>query len=76
MRKNVGNDEAIVRGVIGGGALALAVAHRSPLWLALSALHFATALSRYCPINAVFGINTYDGDNRPVGRLHAVPTVH
>ena len=76
MQKNVGNYEAIVRGVIGAGELALAVAHRSPIWLVLSALHFATAVGRYCPVNAAFGVNTYKGSQRPAGRLRAVPTVH
>lgn len=77
MQKNVGDYEAIVRGVMGAGALALAVSHRSPVWFALSLLHFATATTRYCPLNAAFDIDTYHTSRRASGKhLKAVPTVH
>lgn len=77
MQKNVGDYEAIVRGVMGAGALALAVSQRSPLWFVLSLLHFATASTRYCPVNAAFDIDTYNTSRRATGgHLKAVPTVH
>ena len=76
MEKNVGNYEAVLRSVVGASALALAVSQRNPLWLAFSLLHFGTAISRYCPINAAFGINTYEGERHARPALRQVPTVH
>lgn len=77
MKKNVGDFEAIVRGVMGAGALALAVGQRNPIWLAVSLLHFATATARYCPLNAAFDIDSYNTSERAGrNRLQAVPTIH
>lgn len=78
MEKNVGMYESIVRGVIGAGALTIGVAQRNPLWMGISALTFASALTRVCPINAAFGINTYEKSEGTEETVESptVPTIH
>lgn len=77
MQKNVGNYEAFVRGVMGAGALALAVAQRNPFWFFISAISFGSAYSRYSVVNQMFGINTYSGEHLGHEKnLRSVPTVH
>ncbi|MEW6057382.1 MAG: DUF2892 domain-containing protein [Bdellovibrionota bacterium] len=79
MQKNVGNYEAAVRGVIGAGTLALAVAHRNPVWLLLSAMFFGTALSRQCMINKAFDISSYsdrEGGEQLNPQEEQKPTIH
>lgn len=73
---NVGRYEAVVRGVIGGGFLALAVSQRNLAWLGFSLITFYTAYTRRCAINSTFGINTAHDEERSRSKLRAVPTVH
>ncbi len=80
MEKNVGDFEAVARGVVGGGLLALGVSQRNPVWLGLSAIFFVTAFARRCPVNAAFNIDSYSGEKAHFGRgrggLRSVPTIH
>ena len=72
--KNVGNEEAIVRGVIGAGALALGLSQKNPIWYVFSAMMFATAFTQRCALNAALGRNTYSGND--TARSRGLQAVH
>lgn len=78
--KNVGDYEAIVRGVLGATGLALAIGQRNPLWLVLAVVGFGTAVTRFCPLNEAFGINTFhattEGEGEREEETKTAPTIH
>jgi hypothetical protein len=57
MKNNVGNTDRIVRIVLAFGITTLAIYFQS--WWGLFALvPLATALSQFCPLYKIFGLNT------------------
>lgn len=60
---NVGGVDKSLRIIIGVVAVALVIfASLSTLWtvvaLVVAAIMFVTVLARFCPVNALFGLNT------------------
>lgn len=75
--RNVGDYEAVLRGIVGAGLFAMGWSRRNPVWLLSSGAFFWTAFSRTCMVNSAFDIKRSwreIPENPPVGRDYTTPS--
>ncbi|MDO9371529.1 MAG: DUF2892 domain-containing protein [Gammaproteobacteria bacterium] len=67
MKANIGDTERVIRVIIGLALLSLLfiLKDNASYWGLLGLIPLATAGIRWCPLSALFGINTCAAEQRP-----------